>query len=238
MKGLPGKAEFLNKSEGETNSHKSRGGEINLRPKPMPTLGQRTYSRGVDARNLSFIWFAVGVFLILAALAGMRPTLVAAQAQGSEVQRFQQVAGPYQISAAVVQSGLSLGLTLFAITVVDGATGLPIPDARVLLLTKHDESGYVGKGAALNTLDNPDRYDAKLNLDSPGLWRITIDVESSKGRVAAEMMQLTVPGTRRITGGTYVFIGVFGVIIAGAAYLWWSTQRRRSSSAGTGASPP
>ena len=88
---------------------------------------------------------------------------------------------------------------------------------------------------ALSTLENPDRYDAKLNLDSPGLWRITIDVESSKGKVAVERMQLTVPETRRITGGTFVFIGAFGVIIAGAAYVWWSTQRRRSSSPGTGA---
>ena len=156
----------------------------------MPALGRFGDRRGIGARHLWLMWVAVGASLMLAVLAGMRPTLVAAQAQGSEVQRFQQVAGPYQISAAVVQSGLSLGLTLFAITVVDEATGLPIPDARVILLTKHDESGYVGKGAALNTLDNPDRYDAKLNLDSPGLWRITIDVESSKGRVAVEMMQL------------------------------------------------
>ena len=203
----------------------------------MPDLGRSGDRSGIGARYLSLMWVAVGASLMLAMLAGMHPTLVAAQAQGSEVQRFQQVAGPYQISAAVVQSGLSLGLTLFAITVVDEATGLPIPDAKVLLSIKHDESGYVGKGTALNTSDNPDRYDAKLNLDSPGLWRITIDVESSKGRVAVEMMQLTVPETRRITGGTYVFIGVFGVIIAGAAYLWWSTQRHRSSSSGTGANP-
>ena len=173
----------------------------------------------------------------MAVFAGIRPTPVAAQAQGSEVQRFEQVAGPYKISAAVIQSGLSLGMTLFAITVVDEATGLPIPDVRVLLFTKHDESGREGIGTAVNTLDNPDRYDAKLELDSSGLWRVTINVESSKGKVAVEMMQLTVPSTRRITGGTYVFIGVFAVIISGAAYLWWSTQRRRPNNAGTGATP-
>ena len=182
------------------------------------------------------MWFAIGVSLMWAVLAGMRPTLVAAQAQGSEVQRFQQVAGPYKISAAVVQSGLSLGMTLFAITVVDEATGLPISDAKVLLLTEHDDSGQVGKGTALNTTDNPDRYDAKMNLDSPGLWRVTVNVESSRGKVSVEMMHLEVPATRRITGGTFVFIGALGVIIVGAAYLWWSTQRRRSSSPGAGSS--
>ncbi len=174
---------------------------------------------------------------MLAVLAGMRPTLAAAQGQGSEVQRFQQVAGPYEISAAVVQSGLSLGTTLFAITVVDAVTGLPIPDAKVFLLIKHDDSGQEARGSAHNTPANPDRYDAQMDLDSPGLWRITVDVESSKGKVAVEMMRLAVPATRRITGGTFVFIGVFGVIIAGAAYLWWSTQRRRPSNQGTGATP-
>jgi len=218
-----------------------RRGQINLTPNPMPTLGRgadrHKDRRGVGARYLSLMWFAVGMSLTLAVLAGMRPTLAAAQAQGSEVQRFQQVAGPYKISAAVVQSGLSLGVTLFAITVVDEATGLPIPDVRVTLLTKHDESGQVGKGTAHNTPGNPDRYDAQMDLDTAGLWRVTVDVESSKGKVAVEMMQLVVPATRRITSGTFVFIGVFVVIIAGAAYLWWSTQRHRSSSSGTGANP-
>ena len=176
---------------------------------------------------------------MLAVLIGMRPTLAAAQAQGSEVQRFQQVAGPYEISAAVVQSGLSLGLTLFAITVLDEATGLGIPDAKVFVISMHDESGHGGKGTALSTLDDPSRYDAKMNLDSPGLWRITVDVESSKGRVDVEIMQLVVPESRRITGGTYVFIGVFGVIIAGVAYVCWSAQRqrRRSSNQGNGTTP-
>lgn len=174
---------------------------------------------------------------MLAALAVMLPPLAIAQTQGSEVQRFHQVAGPYEISAAVVQSGLSLGTTLFAITIVDSSTGLPIPDARVLLSIKHDDFGEEAKGTAINTRANPDRYDAQMDLNASGLWRIAVDVESSKGRVAVEMMELTVPETRRITGGTYVFIGVFGVIIAGATYIWWSTKRRRPSNEGTGASP-
>ncbi|PKB73066.1 MAG: hypothetical protein BZY75_03760 [SAR202 cluster bacterium Io17-Chloro-G7] len=178
--------------------------------------------------------FMLAVTLLLGMLIGMRPGIISAQAQGSEVQRFQQVAGPYEISAAVVQSHLSLGVTLFAITVVDTANGLPIPDARVLLSTVHQKSGDVGIGTAHNTPDNPDRYDAQMDLDSSGLWRITVEVDSSQGKVAVEMMQLEVPSTRRITGGTFVFIGAFLVIIAGAAYVWWSTQRGRSSNPGTG----
>lgn len=211
-----------------------RGGGISLVTKRMPTLGRMKNRRGNGLLRLPLIWVAAGVIMIVL---GMGPALASAQGQASEVQRFQNVAGPYKISAAVVQSGLSLGTTLFAITVVDAATGLPIPDARVSLLIEHDDSGQTGKGTAHNTPGNPDRYDAQMNLGSPGLWRITIDVDSSKGRVAVEMMQLTVPGTRRITGGTYVFIGVFAVIIGGAAYLWWSTHRHRSRNQGPGASP-
>lgn len=172
--------------------------------------------------------------MLLAATAGMRPALVAAQDQGDNIQRYEQVAGPYAINAAVIQSGLSLGVTLFAITVVDEATGLAIPDVKVFLSVKHEESEEEGKGAALNTPNHPERYDAKMDLTSSGLWRVTIDVESSKGRVAVQMIDLIVPSTRRITGGTYVFIGVFAVIIFGAAYVWWSAQRQRFKNQGTG----
>ncbi len=193
--------------------------------------------RSVAPRGPSLLAFMVAVTLLLAMLIGMRPGIVWAQAQGSEVQRFQQVAGPYEISAAVVQSHLSLGMTLFAITVVDAVTGLPIPDARVLLTTEHDESGDLGRGSAHNTPSFPDRYDSQMRLESSGLWHITIEVESSQGKVAVEMMQLNVPATRRISGGTFVFIGALILIVGGAAYIWWSTQRGRSRDPGTGATP-
>ena len=213
------------------------GRKINSRLKSLLGLERGSHGIGVGTHRRTLVLLSVGILILLAGLSGMGPTLVAAQDQGDNIQRYEQVAGPYAINAAVIQSGLSLGVTLFAITVVDEATGLAIPDVKVFLFVKHEDSEEEGKGAALNTPNHPERYDAKMDLTSSGLWRVTIDVDSSKGRVAVQMIDLIVPSTRRITGGTYVFIGVFAIIIFGAAYVWWSTQRQRSKNQGSGTTP-
>ena len=213
------------------------GRKINSRLTSLLGLERCSHGIGVGTHRRTLVLLSVGILILLAGLSGMGPTLVAAQDQGDNIQRYEQVAGPYAINAAVIQSGLSLGVTLFAITVVDEATGLAIPDVKVFLFVKHEDSEEEGKGAALNTPNHPERYDAKMDLTSSGLWRVTIDVDSSKGRVAVQMIDLIVPSTRRITGGTYVFIGVFAIIIFGAAYVWWSTQRQRSKNQGSGTTP-
>ena len=213
------------------------GRKINSRLTSLLGLERGSHGIGVGTHRRTLVLLSVGILILLAGLSGMGPTLVAAQDQGDNIQRYEQVAGPYAINAAVIQSGLSLGVTLFAITVVDEATGLAIPDVKVFLFVKHEDSEEEGKGAALNTPNHPERYDAKMDLTSSGLWRVTIDVDSSKGRVAVQMIDLIVPSTRRITGGTYVFIGVFAIIIFGAAYVWWSTQRQRSKNQGSGTTP-
>ena len=165
------------------------------------------------------------VLLVLLLSWSLTTPLVQAQEDG--VQRFREVAGPYEIKVAIVQSNLSLGTTLLAVYVVDEATGQPVPDARVLLRTKHEDEETEGRATAHNTPREPERYDAQFTLDAPGTWQVTVDVDSSLGRVAVELPQLTVAETRKISGGTFVFLAIFLVLIGGAAYLWWSTQRRR-----------
>jgi len=190
---------------------------------------RRSSAAGLSAGS-RWTWNLPAVAVIagfLALTAWFAPATVEAQAQDAEVLRVRQVSGPYDVRAAVVQSGLSLGVTLFAITVVDAATGQPIPDARVMLSTLHEDGNSGGKATAHNTPQSPDRYDAQMDLDRSGIWRISVELESSLGHVAVELLQLEVAETRRITGGTFVFIGVFAVLIAGVVYLWWSVQRRR-----------
>ncbi len=137
---------------------------------------------------------------------------------------------------AIVQSSLSLGTTLFAITVVEASSGQPVPGASVLLKSRHQAGDGEIRSLALNTPSNPDRYDAVVDLDAPGTWRVAVEVDSSLGRVSVGMAQLEVPETRKITGGTFVFIGVLVVLITGVTYVWWSTQRgrRRRDQGGSG----
>ena len=150
-----------------------------------------------------------------------------AQPEVNGVQRFRQITGPYDIKVAIVQSGLSLGTTLIAIYVIEEATGQPVPDARVLLRTKHEDRDTEGRATAHNTPQEPERYDAQMTLDAPGSWLVTVEIASALGNVALEVPPLNVEETRKISGGTFVFVGIFLVIIAGAVYLWWSTQRRQ-----------
>ena len=179
----------------------------------------------VGLRSLRKSAVAGVVFLVL--LLTWIPTTQSALAQEDGFQRIREIAGPYEIKVAIVLSSLSLGTTLFAVYVVDQATGQPIPDVRVLLRTKHEDGSAEGKATAHNTPREPERYDAQITLDAPGIWQVTVEVDSSLGRVAVEMPPLTVAEARRISAGTFVFISIFLVLIMGAAYLWWSTQRRR-----------
>ncbi len=158
-----------------------------------------------------------------------------AAAQDADILRVRTLPGLYDVRAAIVQSGLSLGVTLFAITVVEASTGQPIPDARVTLETLHEGSGAEGRATAHNTPSFPDRYDAQMDLHKPGIWRVNVRLDSSLGLVSTELTQLEVAETRRISGGTFVFIGVFVVLLGGVAYVWWSTQRRRRKRDGNNA---
>ena len=114
---------------------------------------------------------------------------------------------------ALVQSGLSLGKTLFAITIVEASSGQPVPGASVIVKSWRQSEESEIRAIALNTPTSLDRYDAVVDFDAPGTWHVSVEVDSDIGRVSVEMAQLEVPKTRSITGGTYVFMGVFAVLI-------------------------
>lgn len=173
-----------------------------------------------------------GLFFFLA-YSLIAPIPVQGQERDTNVLRFQQTAGPYDIRIAVVQSALSLGTTLFAITVLEAATEEPVPDARIVLRPRHEGGDQQGKATAHNTVQSPERYDAQINLDAPGRWLVTVEVDSSLGLVAVAFIELEVPEARKIFGGTFVFIGAFAMIMGGVAYVWWSTKRQRRGRAGT-----
>ena len=165
-------------------------------------------------------------------------TAAPAAAQNEDVLRIRQVVDPYDIRAAIVQSGLSLGKTLFAITLLDAADGKPVPRAKVVLRASHQESDHELITTAHNTPQSPDRYDAQMTLDKPGPWSLMVEVESSAGLAAVQLAQLDVAATRRVSGGTFVFIGVFAALLAGVSYLWWSTARRNRGRNDPAASGP
>lgn len=143
--------------------------------------------------------------------------------------RFQQIVEPYDIRVDLIQSRLSIGTTVVAIYVWESSTCRPVPDAEITLLPRHFDAEEAKKVTAVNLSDesDPSRYHAQMTLDAPGDWQVTIQIVGDLGNAALEVPTLTVGEARQDLGGRLVFIAVSLAIIAGAAYLWWSTQRRR-----------
>ena len=64
-----------------------------------------------------------------------------------------------------------------------------------------------------------------LKLDSTGDWAISVDVSSALGAEIIDVTTLSVPSINRLTQGSWVFFGMFGIIMLGIAYVWWSARR-------------
>ena len=84
-----------------------------------------------------------------------------------------------------------------------------------------------GWGLAVRVTDIPGRYDAQMNLEAPGVWRVNVEVSSSLGQVSVEIPPVTVPAERGPSQGSIVFLVVFWVLVLGALYVWWSARREQ-----------
>ena len=70
-----------------------------------------------------------------------------------------------------------------------------------------------GRATALNTPDSPEYYKAPVNMYTPGVWRIRVEVSSSLGRVLVDLPSVEVPRLRSYMSGSFVFIGLTLVLI-------------------------
>ena len=146
-------------------------------------------------------------------------------------------AGGYDLFIEGEASNLSLGTALFSIAVLNAATGQPIPDARVVIRTAHQGYGEEGWASALSIPERPEIYRARMKLDYPGVWNVSVDVDGPLGRVETEVGSVTIPEPRQYLAGTLVFAGMSAFLLCGLAYVVWSirrSQRRRQLNQETG----
>lgn len=166
------------------------------------------------------------LILALPVVIGMRwPPSLAAQESG--VNEYLVTAGAYKLGVTDNTSSISVGRVAYTVTVREADSGRPVADARVVIRTKREADDREGWATALNSPIAPERYDTELRLDSPGVWKIIIEVDSSLGKVEAEIPSLEVPRARRNTAGGIVFVAVFLILALGVGYVWWSTNRTR-----------
>ena len=183
-----------------------------------PQTTSSTTSRASPRR----VMFATLITLFAVLAAALMPALAVAQESEREEVRY---TGAHDIRVVPVNYNLAVGSAQFAVFVTDPATGAPVSDAKVVMLAESAEEGNPGWAIATNSPDSPERYVVHLKLDSTGEWSIKVDVSSSLGADLADVTTLEVPSLNRLTQGSWVFFGMFAVIMLGIAYVWWSTRR-------------
>ena len=163
---------------------------------------------------------------LLTLLAVLVATLLPAMTVAQESEREEvSYTGAHDIRVVPVNYNLGVGSAQFAVFVTDPATGEPVPDAKVVMLAESTEEGNPGWAFATNSPATPERYIVHLKLDSTGEWHIKADVSSSLGADLVDVTTLEVPSLNRLTQGSWVFFGMFGIIMLGIAYVWWSARR-------------
>ena len=193
-----------------------------------------TWRRGPAGLSVQKGRTAAGIILafVLVAVA-LAPSPV--RAQDGDGQQVIETAGPYEIGITTIPSNLTLGRVQFTITVLDAATRQPVSDARVRIWTAR-EGDQRRWSLALNHPATPERYQSKVTLDDPGIWNVDVEVSSPLGDVLVAAPVVEIFETRPLTGGSFVFMGVFLVLILGAVYLWRSARRQRAKRAASLAS--
>ncbi len=180
-----------------------------------------TISSNPLERLTRHLWTVLAVLLILA-ITLLLPLTV--DAQGSDKDEVHHI-GAHEIRVVPVNLNLGAGAAKYAVFVTDPVSGEPVGDARVVLVASNSNEGNPGWAIATNSPALPERYDVNLKLDSTGEWTISTDVSSPLGADLVDVTTLDVPSVNRLTQGTWVFFGVFGAILGGIAYVWWSARR-------------
>ncbi len=164
---------------------------------------------------------SLAALLVLVATSLLAPAAFGQEDNKEEVHHV----GAHDIRVAPVNLNLGAGSAQFAIFVTHPETGAPVPDARVVMLASHEKEGNPGWAFATNSPAARERYDVHLKLDSTGDWAISVDVSSLLGAEIIGVTTLSVPSVSRLTQGSWVFFGMFGIIMLGIAYVWWSARR-------------
>lgn len=144
-----------------------------------------------------------------------------------------EVVGPYIIEIDISPDPPTARGVLVAVTVADAATGEPIDNADVRVLTVNQEDGTLGDTPTRNSSVFPGYYRTPLTPE-PGTWSLQIFIASDLGEVVIDQPPLVIPSLNPPIAGTLTFALVMVAIVGVSTYLWWSSwkaRRRRAAAA-------
>jgi len=136
--------------------------------------------------------------------------------------------GPHTIQLQVSPVTPILGISRFAVRVLDTASGEEIHDAKVSLLAAPAEEGEAQYTLALNSPVDPTFYLSQLDLETGGVWAVEVRVESELGE-GTSIMSLQVSERGRSGTGNGWGQALFGLVslsfILGITWVWWSSKK-------------
>ena len=135
------------------------------------------------------------------------------------------LAGNYSLFVEAEASNLSLGTALVSVAVLEAATGEPVPGASVEIHTIHDETGETGWATALPVPERPEIYRARMKLENPGEWDLSVEVDGPLGRETAVVGTVAIPQPKQYWVGSVVFAGMSGILLCGLLYVLWTIRR-------------
>ena len=158
---------------------------------------------------------------LLALAAGPLSALAHGEDNGEDIHE----AGPYLVGVSPSQLRDLIGPELIVVTVLNAATGDPVPEARVLIRVRNDEKGIDGFATALSIPDSPQWYRAEVLLDAPGVWELSVEISGPLGQAVVHLPPVDVRTPNQSIGGYLIYALVLGAIAAGAGYLILSARR-------------
>ncbi|MDE2937361.1 MAG: FixH family protein [Chloroflexota bacterium] len=135
------------------------------------------------------------------------------------------IAGNYSLFVEAEASNLSLGTALVSVAVLNAATGEPVPGASVEIHTIHDVTGETGWATALPVPERPEIYRARMKLENPGAWDLSVEIDGPLGREATVVGTVAIPQPKQYWVGSVVFAGMSGVLLCGLLYVLWTIRR-------------
>lgn len=135
------------------------------------------------------------------------------------------IAGNYGLFVEAEASNLSLGTALVSVAVLNAETGEPVPGASVEIHTIHDETGETGWATALPVPERPEIYRARMKLEHPGRWDLSVEVDGPLGREATAVGSVGIPQPKQYWVGSVVFAGMSAILLCGLLYVLWTIRR-------------
>ena len=169
---------------------------------------------------------------------------VRAQSDESFDPLFVRPAGDFQVAMRWLPPAPQVGYVNVAIRPTLAANGEPVTDARVIVVA--ERSLVVGgesvvepefEVVAVNTPNSPTIYRANMKFEEAGNWVLHTRIDSptaGETDFRAPIVVLPAP-IEPGSGGGWVFLGIFIVLVGGAAYLIWSSGRARAARQAAGA---